>query len=63
MMTSAPVRSAGGSCEMVVERPPAPATQEPVHIIVRPERRVAWDPSVIDNEHLNRKRSKSLCHS
>lgn len=30
-------------------------------IRLRPERRVSWDPSVVDNENMNKKRSNVCC--
>lgn len=48
------------TCATVAPRETELETQTPVHIVVRPERRVAWDPSVVDNEHLGRKSSKCL---
>ncbi|OLP85840.1 Cyclopropane-fatty-acyl-phospholipid synthase [Symbiodinium microadriaticum] len=46
-----------------VESQPSSSSNGPLHLVLepRPQHNVSWDASVVDNEHMNKKKSKKCC--
>ena len=56
-------RSAGGATMTVLEEQPVQEETKLVPLQLRPYKNVQWTEDTIDNEHMNKRKSKSKCQN